>query len=391
LGRAERRPRGSRDRSLNRPATTALLLLCALSITLVSETALGLPNTHPGAVSTWDVRASSVVLGLGRLVSGESDYTNLSYSANFSSTSGLLSAQFGIHYLGYRRDPEAPLARGIAAGGVALLTFPLGDRFESGIPGQSFCLYAGGVPTALIGKQRNLISIPVVLGLGLPYSPWSSLTLTPWAELSPGLNFDTRIQAVSTDAAVDAALDGTLTQEEVEALVDQGIEIQSATKVGKRAGLALSLHLAESLDVDVNLLLGAGGGGAAAVTSALVFRWDDQVPGVLSQDQRLAREGCGAVEARFRSCPAARQYVVRDPAAVPRAAPAQPRTTIVAPPQAAPGAGPAKPARAGDTAPSTSTDEKRKRPDASRPATEAGPVAPPSVHDLPPLRAAPPN
>src|SRR6185295_13711640 len=100
----------------------------------ISGTALARPNTHAPAISTWDGRASSVVLGIGHSLGGAGDFTRLSYNANFSSTSGVLSAQFGVHYLTYRDHDDSVLARGFSAGGVALFNFPLAERFANGIP-----------------------------------------------------------------------------------------------------------------------------------------------------------------------------------------------------------------------------------------------------------------
>lgn len=341
----------------------------------MARSVAALPNTHAAAISTWDARASSVAFGVGRLVSGSRQYATLSYSANFSSTSGLLSAQFGAHYASYRPSEDADLARGASAGGVALFTIPMADRFPGGIPRQSLSLYVGGVPTALLGKQRNFVSIPLVLGVGLPYSPSSAITLTPWAELSPSLNFDTSLREVSTRAAVDSAIDGTLTRDEVEALIEEGLEVQGGTGVGKRAGLAMSLHLGLSVDFDVNVVLGAGGGGVA-MTAGLAIRWDDQVPGVTGGRGALERSSCQAVEARFRSCPAARRYVVR-PEEPPT--PRQPDST----PTRLPADGKSE---------SSQREKPRSRgPTEPRPPSAAAPseTAPSSARGVPPLQPAP--
>ena len=207
------------------------LLLLAAGV-LGAPAAFALPNTHAPAISTWDARASSVVLGYAHSLGGAGDFTRLSYNANFSSSTGLLSAQFGVHYLTYRDHDDSVLARGFSAGGVALFTFPIGERFANGVPRSSFDFYVGGVPTALFSGQLNFISVPLVLGVGVPFSPAPWLSIQPWAELSPGLNFDTSIQEVSTSEAVQAAMDGTLTRAEVEDLVEQGLKITEETTLG---------------------------------------------------------------------------------------------------------------------------------------------------------------
>jgi hypothetical protein len=219
-------------------------------------------------------------LGLGRAVTGEGSMSRLSYNANFSSTSGVLSAQFGIHYLSYRDKNDGPLAHGVSAGGVALFSIPLGQRFPSGVPRSSFGFYVGGVPTALISGQLNFISVPLVLGIGMPLSPAPWITIAPWLEISPGFDFDTEIHEVSTASAIQSAMDGTLTRAEVEALVDEGLQIKEETSVGKRAGLAIGIHLGARADLALNFTLGQGHGSAAELGAGLVVRWDDVVPGV---------------------------------------------------------------------------------------------------------------
>jgi hypothetical protein len=332
-----------------------------------------------------------VVLGLGRAVSGDGGFTLASYNANFSSTSGILSAQFGVHYVTYEDTDTSPTARGVSAGGVALISVPLSERFENGVAGSSFAFYLGGVPTALFSGQLNFISVPLVLGLGLPFSPADSLTFSPWVELSPGLNFDTRIQQVSTDSAIQSALDGTLTREEVEDLVEQGLVITRETTVGTRAGLSLEVHLGERVDFDLGLLIGAGHPGAVALGGALVFRWDAMVPGALSDRDRLEREDCAAIEARFRSCPASRRSratTTGGPAPATRQRP-PPSARPNEPRRALRGARPAARSGAADPAPQK-PPEKRKPAPLPRPAP--APAQPkPKSNEFPPLQAAPPK
>src|SRR4051812_48405444 len=223
------------------------------------------------------------MLGFASSVGGSGQFTRLSYSANFSSTSGLLSAQFGVHYLTYRDQRDSVLARGVSAGGVALFNFPLAERYGNGVPRSSFDFYVGGVPTALISGQLNFLSVPLVLGVGLPVAPTPWLSIEPWVELSPGLNFDTRIEEVSTASAIQSAMDGTLTRSEVEDLVHQGLKITEETTLGKRAGVSLTARLGERVDFTVNLALGAGHSGSASLGAGLVVRWDSMVPGVRRQ------------------------------------------------------------------------------------------------------------
>jgi hypothetical protein len=382
------------------------------------------PNTHAPAISTWDPRASSVVVGLGGAVSGDGAFAFKSYNANFSSSDGILSAQFGVHYVTFKDSDTAALARGVSAGGVALISLPLTPRFENGVPGTSFAFYVGGVPTAVFSGQLNYISVPLVLGVGLPYSPIEELTLRPWVELSPGLNFDTRIEAVATSEAVQSAMDGTLTRDEVEDLVKQGLKIDRETSVGKRVGISASGHLGERVDIDVNWMLGAGHAGAMSLGASLVVRWDAMV-GVSSARREEEDEDCDAIARRYHQhCP------LRRPASAP-AAPsgAAPVPSRVSPPsRRAPDArgrvspmrpnavrsrdsrwapAPATPARSPSAAPASdpaqraapapqpapqprpSATQKKAAPQATPQPTPA--PARPKPDALPPLQAAPPR
>jgi hypothetical protein len=386
-----------------------LLLSLALGVAAwAPSSAQARPNTHGPAISTWDPRASSVVLGVTRAVSGSGGYSALSYNANFSSTNGILSAQFGVHYLTYQNAEGAPVARGASAGGVALISLPLASRFENGVPRSSFAFYIGGVPTALYAGEINFISVPLVLGIGVPFSPTPFITLRPWLELSPGLNFDTRINvdAVSTQDAIQSAMDGTLTEDEVRGLVEQGLEIESATTLGKRAGLSVAAHLGKRVDLDLNLMLGAGRPSALSFGAALVVRWDTLVH-ELERDKSghaAAEESCAAIAARYhRSCSAerprtgpARRRPAKNPAPDPRRrtpqTPASPGSvapvvTETAPPPAPrpspPSATPVEPG-------SAAARPAAKKPASSPPSLPAPAPLAPKTNELPPLQAAPP-
>jgi len=393
-------------------AAASALVLCLL----LPGVAAARPNTHAPAVSTWDPRASSVVAGLGRAVSGEGSFSFTSYNANFSSTNGVLSAQFGVHYVTFGSSRDAVVARGVSAGGVALISLPLASRYENGVPKSSFAFYIGGVPTAMFSGQLNFISVPLVLGVGLPLSPSPYVTFRPWVELSPGLNFDTRIDAISTSAAVQAAMDGTLTRDEVEDLVEEGLNIERETTVGKRAGLSLAVHLGERVDIDGNLMLGAGRPGALSLGAALVFRWDAMVHNLDRADRRDAEpESCVEIAARYhRQCPLRREPgratprsrsapdprrraqpsssgAVRPPA--PYRTPAPLTAPRVAPPVTSPAPGEA-PAPATAPAPTSGSSSTKKPASSAAPAPSAAPSAPstrPKPGELPPLQAAPPR
>ncbi len=368
-------------------ATCLVSVWAALFGCVFAEDAFARNNTHAPAISTWDARASNVVLGYGQAVSGDGGFTQLSYNANFVSTNGMLEAQFGIHYVTYQEADDAPTARGVSAGGVALVTLPLSELYDNGVPGSAFAFYIGGVPTALFSGQRNFISIPLVLGIGVPYSPAPSVTLTPWVELSPGFNFDTRIQPVSTAAAIESARDGTLTRDEVEELVEAGLDISQETSVGKRAGLAFAVHLGERVDFDLNLSLGAGHSSALALGGGVVFRWDALVSELREERPRLDRSDCALLRSQCvrESEPRRRAAPRSAPATRPPAAVGQPRARQrpVRAPQGR-GSVPAVPRRA-------QPGPAPRKPSPPPPTTAPAPKKPAPIEELPPLQGAPPR
>jgi len=367
---------------------------------LGAPVALALPNTHAPAISTWDARASSMVFGYAHSLGGAGDFTRLSYNANFSSSTGLLSAQFGVHYLTYRDHDDSVLARGFSAGGVALFNFPIGERFANGVPRSSFDFYVGGVPTALFSGQLNFISVPFVLGVGIPFSPAPWLSIQPWAELSPGLNFDTSIQEVSTTEAVQAAMDGTLTRAEVEDLVKQGLKITEETTLGKRAGVSFTGHLGERVDLNLDFALGAQRHGSASLGAALVVRWDALVVGGKKPQEEEAEElhavppACAAWQLGLQRC-------VASPPAVPSSVPPATRAPAAGThtrahrstaPQAAPHPQPAPASPAPVPAPAAAAAPGAPRKKTPAPAAGAAPSpAPVAPGALPPLQAAPPR
>jgi hypothetical protein len=247
--------------------------------------------------------------------------------------------------------------------------------------------------------------VPLVLGVGVPFSPTPYITFRPWLELSPGLNFDTRINvdAVSTQDAIQSAMDGTLTEDEVRDLVEQGLEIQRETTLGRRAGLSFSAHLGKRVDFDLNLMLGAGRPSALSFGAALVVRWDTLVHELEHDgDGHLAgEESCAAVAARYhRSCSGKRPRTnpagrppASNPASDPRRRTPQPRVSpgAVAPvvsESAPPSAPRPSPPSAAPSAPgSTSARSAAKKP----PSAPAPAPVPPKTDALPPLQAAPPR
>ncbi len=299
-------------------------------VLLLGHTAHALPGTHAPAISTYDTRASSVVLAYRHGVSDAGPFNTFSYNANFTNTTGKLSAQFGLHYVNFAPKTNNETAHGVGASGVALFEFPVAARWDDGVPKAALAFYVGSVPTIYVSGERNYLTIPLTLGFAVPLSPHKAITFTPWFEVAPSANLDTVFKPAdvqigsnvtnqspecsSTDPAVLANCKVTLNQSAIEDAVKKGVTADLSFKVPLRAGLEAGIHLGPTVDFNLYTALGALGGGfsgssVVTIGGGLVFRWDDIVPAVLPVEKRLDREGCDAIESRFRSCPSSRQWL----------------------------------------------------------------------------------
>jgi hypothetical protein len=290
------------------------------------------PGTHPIVVSTWDSRASSVLLQYRHGMLDDGSFNTVTYEANFSSTSGKLSSQFGLHYLNFSEGDETT-AHGLSATATALFNLPVASRFDNGLARAAIAFYVGSAPTALVSGQRNYLSIPIVLGVGVPISPARPISITPWFEFSPGANLDTVIHEfelsnVNPDDYVTP--DGIeLTEEDVEQVLRDSVELDVSASVGARAGLDLALHASDAFDLTASASISSVGtafSGARVIYlgGGFVWRWDDIVPAVLPADKRLLYESCDAIEERFRACPNARRWKRPDENSAPPARAAEP-------------------------------------------------------------------
>jgi len=338
--------------------------LPALLVLLV-QPAHALPGTHAPAISTYDTRASSVVLAYRHTVSDAGPLNTFSYNANFSNTTGILGAQFGIHYVNFDAKANDSMAHGVGASGVALFVFPVAGRWADGVPKAAIAFDVGSVPTVYVSGQRQYVTLPLVLGLGVPLSPHKLITLTPWFEASFSANLDTIFKStditvspdqVTTKLNPDGTVNVSLKDGAVEAAVKKGVSVDSGFYVPLRAGLEVGIHLSES--VDFNLCssiatLGGGFSGPSAFTlgAGFGYRWDAIAPAVLPVERRLEREDCEAVETRFRSCPSSSKWLtpeqrarVVDPTAT--TAPAKAPPAAAPAPSTVPAAAPAAAARA---------------------------------------------
>ena len=286
---------------------------------MLGQTAHALPGTHAPAISTFDTRASSVVLAYRHGSSDAGPFNTFSYNANFTNTTGKLSAQFGIHYVNFASKLNDKTAHGAGASGVALFVFPVAGRWDDGVPKAALSFYVGSVPTAYVSGERNYITLPLVLGFGVPLSPHRAVTFTPWFEIAPSANLDTVFKAANITGGVDSIHlnpDGTYSLNEgaIQDAVKKGVTVDLNASVPLRAGLEAGIHLGQTVDFNLYTSITTLGGGFSgssvfSLGGGLVFRWDDIVPAVLPVERRLDREGCDAIEARFRSCPNSRQWL----------------------------------------------------------------------------------
>jgi hypothetical protein len=345
------------------PVNAWLACAVALAASAMGRTASATAGTHAPAVSTYDTRASSIVFGYRHGFSDAGSFNTFSYNANFTSTTGRLSAQFGIHYVNSREADADARAHGVAGSGVAVLVFPVADRYDNGVPKVALAMHVGGVPTAFVSGERNYLTLPLALGFGVPMSPTKFLTFTPWYELAMSVNLDTVVKpdGVTIDPATTVEPDPNnpgkfrLKDDAVRDALAQGVELDVGVSVPMRVGLEASLHLGKSADLNLYGMLSTLGGAFSGDTvktigGALVIRWDDIVPTVLPKPSVEATESCEATEKRFRACPNARHWLSPEqrgqqaPTAVvpsPTPTPTQAVTPAPAPAPEAPAAVPA--------------------------------------------------
>jgi len=316
--------------------------------TLRTTEALATPGTHPPLVHTWDTRASSVngafTAGLfpgGHLYFG-------SYNSSFSSTSGNVSAQFGVHYVNYLQAPQLPAANGGSGSASFVYSVPILDRHETGLPRLALGFYVGTAPTLLIAGERNYVWVPLALGVAAPISPVRFLTIVPSFEVAGGVTLDTVIRAPNfkpTDAANFIGPDGNVrfSQADIERLVGDALTYELAGAVTVRGGVAAAFHLGERVDLGADIAFGNVGGlsdGVLAVFAGakLQLHWDNVVPAVLPARERLERESCEDVEERWRKCPGAKssQKALPQPAAPAKAPDAPPIAPSPATPEPTP-------------------------------------------------------
>ena len=330
---------------------------CAVGLAAccIGRPAAATAGTHAPAVSTYDTRASSIVFGYRHGFSNAGSFNTFSYNANFTSTTGRLSAQFGIHYVNFKEKDADARAHGVAGSGVGVLVWPVAGRYDNGVPKVALAMHVGGVPTAFISGERNFLTLPLVLGFGVPLSPAKMLTFTPWYELAMSVNLDTVVKPEGVTIDPNTAIEPDpnhpgqfrLKSGAVENALAQGVEIDLGVSVPMRVGLEASLHLGKTADLNLYGMLSTLGGAFSGdavktVGGALVIRWDDIVPAVLPKPEVEEHESCESTERRFRACPNARHWLTPEQRGQQTPNETAPATTP--PPVTAPAATPTAPA-----------------------------------------------
>ena len=133
----------------------------------------------------------TVVLAYRHGSSDAGGFNTFSYNANFTNTTGKLSAQFGIHYVNFASKQNDATAHGVGASGVAVFVFPVAGRYPDGVPKAAFAFDVGVIPTVYVSSERNYLTLPLAIGFGVPLSPARAVTFTPWFEIAPSANLDT--------------------------------------------------------------------------------------------------------------------------------------------------------------------------------------------------------
>jgi hypothetical protein len=375
----EQGTRSERSRVVRRTAVAALL---GLGVFVGVRSGEARPGTHPVVVSTWDARASSVLLQYHHGFLTDGSLNTISYNANFSATSGKLSAQFGFHYQNLVEGGEATL-HGLTGSGTAVFNLPLTRRFDNGLSMVALGMYVGTAPTILASGARNFLSIPFLIGVGVPVTPVKALSITPWFELSPGFNLDTVINSFEfvpedlEDFIDPVTGEVNLTEDDVQRIVTDAVELETSVTAGARAGLDLALHVSDSFDIAANVTISSLGSAFKGRTvtylgGGFTWRWDDIVPAVLPADRRLLREDCADIEARYKLCPKSRPIAPPpEPITHP---PLSPLPPLPPPASTVPGPAPA-PAPTPETAPAPAAPP----PLTPVPAPAPAPVTPPAT------------
>lgn len=129
------------------------VVIAAGALIALASPAWARPGTHGPAISTFDTRASSLVLEAHYGLAPLGDLAHLSYFTNFTNTTGRLSSQFSLHYVSYLPHGLRS-GHGISGGAMTLYNAPVLGRLDNGTPFLSLGVYAGVVPTVVMARPR---------------------------------------------------------------------------------------------------------------------------------------------------------------------------------------------------------------------------------------------
>lgn len=281
-------------RSHSSVCVAALTLVAIGSARLPTGEARASPNMHPNIAQTWDPTASSIAVGGSMGFFGGGHIHFLSYGSSFSSASGNLSAQFGVHYANFLDVDQYSVQHGLSGSAAVLYSAPLLDRYANGIPELAFGFYFGVAPVIAIRGDRYSAWVPAAIGLALPYSPTDFLSLSPWFEVAVGLSAEARVDLSST--AADSGDD-----------FSDVVDLVTRFGVTGRGGLTVTFHIAELFDVNLTgtvFHLGNHFGGpiGGAVGAQILFHWDQTVPAVLPPARRVEGIDCETLGQLRASC-----------------------------------------------------------------------------------------
>lgn len=279
----------TKQRPRRRPHRPVLSCLGGLAALCVAGPTHALVGSHGPSLGTFDERASSLGLLPTVMRAGSRSLDVLTYHTAYSSTTGRISSQFSVHGL---RLVEAGgrAGYGVSAGAVTMVTLPPSRRYDNGVPTSTLRIWTGLVPSGVFGAIYGNIWIPFTLGAAWTASPTPWLSITPWAEIAAGLDAAAEVQ--ETKANLDTAGDDVvLSEEKVRDILKDAIRWNVGFGFGWRAGVEVAAHFGDRFDFAVlagGARLGNEVGWMARV--ALIFRWDDIVPGVLPDACRVPRE-----------------------------------------------------------------------------------------------------
>lgn len=264
------------SRRLAQLAISALTALTTSALTV--QEAQARAGLSAPTVATFDTRASSLGFSWleGTVEGGHLRYGT--YWTSFSSTTGRLSSQFGLHYLGFGNRTSS--GHGLAGSVTAQYQIPLAGRQPNGLPWVALAPYGGVSPSGIVTSDFANVSLPMHVGLGIPVSPLPWLTLTPWGEISWGGSLDLSVNRAKLNELENA--------EEPPKDLDPAdfVRYQLQEMTTGRFGMQVGLHLGQRVDLQLQaaahwLRDGAPGQLVPVYGATFLWHWDEVVPAVL--------------------------------------------------------------------------------------------------------------